>query len=146
MEIDLKKVLTVAEHSGLYLFISDSKNGVIVESMTDKKRTCMSQRSKMTSLADISIYTDAEELKLKEVLERMKNLPLECEFPGPKPDPIVLRKFFEEVIPNYDRDRFYVSHMKKVLEWFRLLLQNDALDFEDEEVFRNDVEEQTVES
>ena len=133
MKTDLKKVLSVSEHPGLYLFISDSKSGVIVESMADKKRTCMSPRAKMTSLSDISVYTNAGELRLKEVLEKMKNVPADCEIPEPKSDPALLRKFFEEVIPDYDRDRFYVSHMKKVLEWFRLLRNSDALDFEEEE-------------
>ena len=133
MKIDLKKVLSVSEYSGLYLFISDSKNGIIVESFADKKRTCMSPRARMTSLADISVYTNTGELRLKEVLERMKNLPAEVEIPDPKAAPILLQKFFKEVIPDYDQDRFYVSHMKKVLDWFRVLCSNDALDFEEEE-------------
>ncbi|MCL2727870.1 MAG: DUF5606 domain-containing protein [Bacteroidales bacterium] len=137
MKIDLKKVLAVSEHSGLYLFISESKSGIIVESLADKKRTCISPRAKMTSLSDISVYTDTGELRLKEVLERMKNLPAEREFPNPKAEPSLLKKFFEEAIPEYDRDRFYLSHMKKVLEWFRLLRENDALDFLEEEDAEN---------
>jgi hypothetical protein len=133
MKTDLKKVFAISEHPGLYRFISDSKNGKIVESMTDKKRTCMSPRARIVPLAEIAVYTDEGELHLKEVLERIKGLPAECEVPDPKSDATILRKFFEEVIPNYDRDRFYASHMKKVLEWFRLLRNNDALDFEEEE-------------
>jgi hypothetical protein len=133
MKIDLKKVLAVSEHPGLYLFISDSKSGAIVESIADKKRTCMSPRARMTSLSDIAVYTNEGELRLKEVLERMKNLPAVREIPNPKSDAAILRKFFEEVIPDYDRDRFYGSHMKKILEWFLLLRNNDALDFEEEE-------------
>jgi len=133
MKTDLKKVLAVSEHPGLYHFISDSKNGIIVESLADKKRTCMSPRARITSLSDIAIYTDAGELRLREVLERMKNLPTERELPNSKADATLLKKFFQEVIPDYDRDRFYLSHMKKVVEWFRLLRINEALDFEDEE-------------
>jgi len=132
MKIDLKKVFTVSEHPGLYLHLSDSKSGMIAESMADKKRTCLSPRSKMTSLADIAIYTDTTELRLKEVLVRMRNLPVERELPESKSDVAQLRTFFEEVIPDYDRERFYVSHMKKVIEWFRLLRDNDALEFEEE--------------
>ena len=141
MKIDLKKVLAVSEYSGLYLFISESKSGVIVEAFADKKRTCMSPRTKMTSLSDISVYTDTGELRLKEVLERMKSLPPEKEFPNPKADPLLLKKFFQEVIPEYDRDRFYLSHMKKVLEWFRLLRNSDALDFLEDEKEEEKAEE-----
>ena len=133
MKIDLKKVLAAPGHPGLYLFLSESKNGVIVESFADKKRSCMSARTKITSLADIAIFTDTGELRLKEALERIKNLPPEREIPAPKSDSSVLKAFFEELIPDYDRDRFYVSHMKKVLEWFCLLRNNDSLDFEEEE-------------
>jgi len=142
MKTDLKKVLSVSEHPGLYLFISDSKSGVIVESMADKKRTCMSPRARMTSLADIAVYTNEGELRLKEVMEQMIKLPAEREIPSPKSEPALLRKFFEEVIPDYDRNRFYASHMKKVIEWFCLLRDNDALEFEEEEkeeVSRNGV-------
>jgi hypothetical protein len=133
MKIDLKKVMAVSEYSGLFLMISDSKNGVIVESMIDKKRTCMSSRTKTTSLADISIYTESGEVKLKEVLERIKNLPAERLIPDPKSDVALLRTFFEEVIPDYDRERFYPSHMKKVVGWFQLLSCNDCLDFVEDE-------------
>jgi len=132
MQINLKKVLAISEHSGLFLFISESKNGAIVESLIDKKRTCMSSRTRMTSLADIAVYTTTGELQLKEVLERMKNLPEEREIPGYKSEAVLLRSFFEEVIPDYDPNRFYVSHMKKIVEWFRILRGNDTLEFEAE--------------
>ena len=132
MKIDLKKVLVASEHSGLFMFISDSKSGVIVESLADKKRTCISPRTKITSLSDIAVYTDSGELRLKEVLERIKNFSAEKELPDPKTDVALLKKYFQEVIPEYDRDRFYGSHMKKVVEWFRLLRDSDALDFEEE--------------
>ena len=149
MKINLKKVLAVSEHPGLYHFISESRNGMIVASMADKKRTCLSSRSRVTTLADIGVYSDAGELRLKEVLERIKNLSVEREVPDPKSEPALLRIFFEEVIPDYDRDRFYVSHMKKILEWFHLLRNSDALDFEEEEEQKAAVaakEEPTVET
>ena len=132
MKTDLKKVLAVSGYSGLYHFISDSKSGIIVESMADKKRTCMSPRTRMTSLADISVYTNGGEMKLQEVLECIKALPEGTAIPDAKSDPQLLKTFFEEVIPDYNRDRFYLSHMKKVVEWFRVLLNNDALEFEQE--------------
>ena len=132
MKINLKKVLSISDYPGLYLLISESKNGVIVESITDKKRTCMSPRARISSLSDIAVYTDSGEIKMQEVLERIKALPAETAIPPAKSDPKLLQKFFEQAIPDYDRERFYTSHMKKVVEWFRLLKENDSLDFETE--------------
>ena len=138
MKIDLKKVLSVSERSGLYLFISESKSGVIVESMADKKRTCLTSRIRKSALSDISIFDETGEISLKEVLERIKNLPPEREVPDAKSDSAVIRNFFNEVIPTYDRNRFYLSHMKKIVEWFHQLRKSDALDFEEEESEQND--------
>ena len=138
MKIDLKKVLSVSERSGLYLFISDSKNGIIVESIVDKKRTCLSSRFRSSSLADISIFNETGEISLQEVFELIKNLPPESVVPDAKSDPALLKSFFEEVIPNYDRDRFYLSHMKKIVEWFHQLRDNDMLEFELIEDEKND--------
>ena len=142
MKVDLKKVMTVSGYSGLYLFISDSKSGMIVEAMADKKRTCMSPRARMTSLAEISVYTESGELRLREVLERMKSAPADRELPDARGDSVQLQKFFEEVIPDYDRDRFYASHMRKILDWFRLLKSCDALDFEEEKEANDNTEKE----
>ena len=85
--------------------------------------------SKITSLADISIYTDEEEVKLQQVFLNMKEVLGEDPAPGAKSDPAVLKGFFEKALPDYDRDRFYVSHMKKVVEWYNALKNHASLDF-----------------
>jgi hypothetical protein len=87
--------------------------------------------SKITSLADISIYTDEEEVKLQQVFLNMKEVLGEDPAPGAKSDPAVLKGFFEKALPDYDRDRFYVSHMKKVVEWYNVLKNHASLDFTD---------------
>ena len=130
MKTDLSKILTVSGYSGLYLFISESKNGVIAESLIDKKRSCLSGRDRMSSLSDIAVYTDADELRLQEVFEKIKAVAESQEVPAHKADPKLIQAFFQVAIPNYDRSRFYASHMKKVIEWYHILRQNDALDFE----------------
>jgi hypothetical protein len=84
----------------------------------------------MTSLADISIYTEDEEVKLQEVFENMKSVLGENEAPSAKSNPDELKAFFEKALPAYDRDRFYVSHMKKVVEWYNCLKNYASLDFE----------------
>ena len=129
MKTDLSKILAVSGQSGLYLYISQARNGAIVESLTDKKRSCVSMTSKITSLADISIYTDDEEVKLQQVFENMKEVLGEEDAPSSKSAPEVLKALFEKALPTYDRDRFYVSHMKKVVDWYNNLKNFASLDF-----------------
>lgn len=131
MKTDLSKILAVSGQSGLYLYLSQSKNGAIVESLADKKRSSVSISSKITSLADISIYTFDEEVKLQQVFLNMKEVLGDNDAPSAKSKPEELKALFEKALPDYDRDRFYVSHMKKVVEWYNALKKYATLDFTD---------------
>ena len=113
----------------LYLYVSQARNGAIVEALADKKRTSVGMTNKITSLADISIYTDDEEVKLQQVFLNMKEVLGENDAPSAKSDPNYLKALFEKALPTYDRDRFYVSHMKKVVEWYNALKKYATLDF-----------------
>ena len=126
MKTDLSKILAVSGQSGLFLYISQARNGAIVEALADKKRSSVSMTSKITSLADISIYTDDEEVKLQQVFLNMKEVLGDADAPSAKSKPEDLKALFEKALPDYDRDRFYVSHMKKVVEWYNAL-KNHAL-------------------
>ena len=130
MKTDLSKILAVSGQSGLYLYVSQARNGAIVEALADKKRSSVSLNGKITSLADISIYTDDEEVKLQQVFLNMKEVLGDADAPSSKADPKELKALFEKALPAYDRDRFYVSHMKKVVEWYNILKNNASLDFE----------------
>ena len=129
MKTDLTKVLAVSGQSGLYLYISSTRTGAVVEALADKKRSAVSATSKITSLADISIYTDDEEVKLQDVFLSMKEVLGEADAPSAKSKPEELKALFEKALPAYDRDRFYVSHMKKVVEWYNALKNYASLDF-----------------
>ena len=129
MKTDLSKILAVSGQSGLYLYISQARTGAIVEALADKKRSCVSMTSKITSLADISIYTDDEEVKLQDVFLSMKEVLGEADAPSAKSKPEELKALFEKALPAYDRDRFYVSHMKKVVDWYNALKNFASLDF-----------------
>ena len=131
MKTDLSKILAISGQSGLYLYISSARNGAIVEALADKKRSSVSVTSKITSLADISIYTDDEEVKLQQVLLNMKEVLGDADAPSAKSKPEELKALFEKALPAYDRDRFYVSHMKKVEEWYNALKNYATLDFVD---------------
>ena len=129
MKTDLSKILAISGQSGLYLYVSQARNGAIVEALADKKRTSIGMTNKITSLADISIYTDDEEVKLQQVFLNMKEVLGEDNAPSAKSAPEVLKALFEKALPDYDRDRFYVSHMKKVVEWYNALKNYASLDF-----------------
>ena len=131
MKTDLSRILAISGQSGLYLYISQARNGAIVEALSDKKRSSVGMTSKLTSLADISIYTDDEEVKLQDVFLKMKDVLGEADAPSAKSEPAALKALFEKALPDYDRDRFYVSHMKKVVEWYNALKNYASLDFVD---------------
>ena len=133
MKTDLSKILAISGQRGLYLYISQARNGAIVEALADKKRSSVSMTSKITSLADISIYTDDEEVKLKQVFLNMKEVIGDADAPSAKSDPKELKALFEKALPDYDRDRFYVSHMKKVVEWYNAINKYASFDFVDPE-------------
>ena len=131
MKTDLSKILAISGQSGLFLYISQARNGAVVEALADKKRSSVGMSSKITSLADISIYTEDEEVKLQQVFLNMKDVLGEENAPSAKSAPEVLKSFFEKALPEYDRDRFYVSHMKKVVDWYNNLKKYASLDFVD---------------
>ena len=129
MKTDLTRVLAISGQSGLFHFVSQSRTGVIVESLVDKKRSNVAATGKVTSLADISIYTDEEEVKLQQVFLNMKEVLGDNDAPSAKADPKELKALFEKALPTYDRDRFYVSHMKKVVDWYNCLKNYASLEF-----------------
>jgi hypothetical protein len=130
--MDLKEIMSVSGQSGLFKFISQGRNGIIVESFTDKKRSFISASQKVSSLADIAIFTDGEEVPLKDVLKSIHELEPGVAVPDGKASPEVLKKFMEKVLPNYDRDRVYMSDIKKLVSWYHLLLELNLLNFEEE--------------
>ncbi|MDR0660878.1 MAG: DUF5606 domain-containing protein [Prevotellaceae bacterium] len=132
-KVDLKKVLSISGYPSLFEFVSQAKSGIIVETISDKKRMSVSTTTKVSSLSDIAIYTDTEELPLQQVLQKIKEKENGEAAISAKSSPDELKKYFAEVLPNYDKDRVYVSHIKKVVEWYNLLQQNNMLDFLEEE-------------
>ena len=129
MKTDLTKILSISGQPGLYLYIAQARSGAIVESLSDKKRCCFGLTSKMTTLADISIYTTEGEMKLSEVFLKLKDVLGGAEAPASKASSDELKALFAKAVPDYDGERFYVSHMKKVVDWYNCLLKYASLDF-----------------
>jgi hypothetical protein len=126
--MDLSKILSVSGVSGLHKVVAQTKNGVIVESIADGKRFVIQATGKVSALADINIYGNADEIPLKEVFIKIK----EKENAGQtsvsaKAADADLKKYFKEVLPDYDQERVYASDIKKVLNWYNLLQSKDLL-------------------
>ncbi|MBD8349003.1 DUF5606 domain-containing protein [Dysgonomonas sp. HGC4] len=118
----LKTILSVSGKPGLFRLVSNAKNMVIVESLTDKRRLPIYARDKVVSLGDIAMYTDEGEVPLSEVLTKIQakeNGAQASVATNSKPD--VLKKYFAEILPTYDRERVYDTDIKKLISWYNLL-------------------------
>jgi len=133
MKTNLEKVFAITGYPGLFIYVSQSRNGIIVESLLDKKRMNAGPSMRVTALSDVAMYTDKEEISLPEVLEKVKNVYNGEKSIDPKSDTATLVQFMESVLPDYDRERVYPSHIKKLAEWYNSLQENNMLDFEKEE-------------
>lgn len=126
---DLSRILSVSGYPGLYRFIAQSRTGAIAESLSTGARVNFPANGKITTLEDISIYTDEGETKLRNVLESMKKTLGDNSAPTAKDAESAIKAVFEKALPGYDRDRFYLSHMKKVVSWYNELKNHASLDF-----------------
>lgn len=129
----LKTILSVSGKPGLYQLISSGKNMVIVESLVDGKKIPIHARDKVVSLGDISIYTETDDAPLKDILINIKQKEAGKKASiatGAKPEE--LKKYFLEILPDFDRDRVYPTDIKKIIGWYNILV-NANIDFEKEE-------------
>ena len=122
----LKEILSITGKPGLFKLISKANNMLIVESMVDKKRIPVYSKDKVVSLGDIAIFTEATEVPLSKVLESVlaKEGGVVCSIDA-KADNQVLRTFMAEVLPEYDKDRVYPSDIRKIINWYNILINND---------------------
>jgi hypothetical protein len=120
----LEGILSIAGKPGLYKLVSQSRNGILVESITDGKRMHVSASQQVSALAEIAIYTTDEEMPLTQVFAKMAAAGA---LPDAKSSPEALRAFMEQALPEYDRERVYPSHIQKVVNWYRILSENNLL-------------------
>ncbi len=123
----LKDILSISGEGGLFKFIAQGKNSIIVEHLKTKKRTAAHGTAKVSSLEDIAIFTDNEDLPLGEVFDKIhkkENGGLAIDH---KVSSGELLAYFAEVVPEYDRDRVYVSDIKKLISWYNILHEVDML-------------------
>ena len=141
--MDLTEILSISGKPGLYKMISHTKNGMLVESMNDQKRFPVFSHEKISSLEEISIFTETDDIPLKEVFQKIHEMLEGNKAMGHKSSSDELKDFFDDVIPDYDKERVYVSDIKKVIQWYNILHEKDLLDFTPEEETEKEKETDT---
>lgn len=127
-------ILAISGKPGLYRLISRGKANLIVESLDDKKKRMPAFASdRVTSLADIAMYTDDEDIALWQVLKNLgeKENSKESAINIKKASSAELREYFGEVLPTFDRDRVHDSDIKKLIQWYNILVKAGITDFEE---------------
>ena len=128
-------ILAIAGKPGLYKLISRGKNNLIVESLDEAHRRMPAfATDRITSLADIAMFTDTDDIPLMEVLENMKTLEegKKASIDVKKANGTQLFDYFAKVLPNFDRDRVHGSDIKKLVQWYNILIDNGITDFKEE--------------
>ncbi len=131
--MDLKGILSIGGYGGLFKLIKQTKTGFIVESLTDQKRMQAFATSKISTLEDIAIYTEEGEVHLKDVFKKIFEKEDGKQTINHKVSSEELKSFFIEVLPDYDSERVYVSDIKKVVNWYNLLVDLNMVDLEEDE-------------
>lgn len=139
----LKDILSISGYGGLFKFISQGRNGIIVESLEDQRRMNASATAKISALEDIAIFTETEDIPLKDVFKAISEKENAGEAIKHKSSANELKNYFEEVLPDYDKDRVYVSDIKKVIQWYNILHKLDMLNFDEEEEEKEEAKEET---
>ena len=130
--MDISNVISIAGMPGLYKVVAQAKNGVVVESLVDGKRTQAFNSQRISALTDISIYTTGEDMPLKDVLQKIfdKEKGATC-IDTKSADEKALRKYMSEVMPEYDEERVHTSDLKKLFSWYNLLHKSGLLTAEE---------------
>lgn len=117
----LKDILAISGEQGLFRFLAQGKNAIIVEHLETGKRSSAYGSAKVSSLEDIAIFTDKEDMPLSKVFDLIHEKADGGTAPDPKSDGSKLTKWFEEVLPEYSRNKVYVSDIRKVAQWYNIL-------------------------
>jgi len=128
-------ILAIAGKPGLYKLVSRGKNNLIVESLDNAhKRMPAFATDRITSLADIAMFTDADDVPLMDVLDNLKTLEEGklSSLDYKKANGDELQTYFAKVLPNFDRERVHGSDIKKLVQWYNILIENGITDFKEE--------------
>ena len=136
----LSGIISVSGLPGLHKVISQTKNGLIVESLIDGRRRPIYSTQKVSSLEDISIYTIEDDVPLEDVFKRMSDKEGGKAALNHKTDPKELRAYLTEVLEEVDHDRVYNSDIAKLFQWYNMLSEKDLLKFDEEDDVKEEAE------
>lgn len=137
----LSEILSIAGYPGLFKFVAQSKNGIIVESLVNQKRMVVQGSSKVSTLGDIAIFTIEEDIALGQVFDNMYKGCEGKEAISHKSDEKTLKAEFEKFLPEYDKDRVRISDIKKVFSWYNILVNAGVTEFIEAEEEATEAEE-----
>lgn len=123
----LKDILSISGEAGLFRFIAQGKNAIIIEHLETKKRSSAYGSAKVSSLEDIAIFTETEDIPLGKVFDLIFDQSNGGTAVDAKADPSKLKAWFETILPDYSRDKVYVSDIKKVALWYNILHKLELL-------------------
>ena len=131
--MSLEKILSISGKTGLYKLKTQTRSGFLAESLIDGKKINVSGRHNVSLLSEIAIYTLTEEVPIREVFSKISEKENGGAAISHKEPKIKLEEYFFEVLPDYDEDRVYASDIKKVIQWYNLLVKNGFTDFSESE-------------
>jgi hypothetical protein len=126
----IQEIIAIAGKSGLYRILATNRNSLVVETMPAGKRFSIPGTSRVSSLGDITMYTNAEDIHIKDVLDRMFAHTEGKAGINHKAGPADIRSFMDGIVPELDYKRVYNSDLKKLVQWFNVLVDNDAFPLE----------------
>lgn len=143
--MNLEGIISVSGKPGLFKVLSKKKNGLVVESLADGKKLNIFALDKVSALDDISIYTYEADIPLKEVYKTLFELEKGKETINHKEDAEVLREKMLLLLPDFDQDRVYISDLKKLFQWYNLLVSAGLLKVEEPKEEKKEVKAKKVE-
>ncbi len=128
----MERILSIAKKPGLYRMVNRGKNTLVVEALGGGRRMPVFATDKITSLNDITVYTHSGDLELWKVFVAIadKEGKAKASVDYKNCAPHVLRAYFEEVLPHYDHDRVHDSDMRRIMQWYDIMLEAGQSDFE----------------
>ena len=127
--MELREILAISGQPGLYKYVAQSARGIIVESLADGRRFNAPASSRVSSLTEISVYTEGDDIPLAEVFTRIYAHTGGKQAVSPKETPEKLKAAFAEALPEYDRERVHVSDIKKCFAWYNTIVAAGFTEF-----------------
>ncbi len=144
--MDLTEILAIAGKPGLFKLLTQTSKGVVIESLLDQKKQTVFAHERISSLEEISIYTNGEDMPLKDVFKAIFDKLDGGAALSHKSSANEMRSFIKEAVPNYDEERVYTSDIKKIINWYNILQAAGLLEWTEEEAENEETPDETKEA